>query len=138
MELFSVNLLLVLFYALMVVSPAIATSGSSEPESGIGPLGMQIPRYRHPGFPSGLPVLTSYSFPVIILSLVLNVVGMLGLAPLANGAFTRSPTRLRIVLAVVSLAEAGQASEHLLLFLCCRFSVDQNRTSLHWNPSLAA
>ncbi len=44
--------------------------------------------------------------------------GLIGLAPLACGAFARWPTSLRITLVTLSLAEVGQAGECYLLYRC--------------------
>ena len=55
MELFSVNVLLVLFYTLMMTSPAISTTGSSALAPSTDILGIRIPRYGHPGFHLRLP-----------------------------------------------------------------------------------
>ncbi len=65
------------------------------------------------------------------------MIGLVALAPLANGAFARSPIGLRILLAMVSLAEVGQAGEGVLLFTW--YSVNFNRNhSLYWDPGSAA
>ena len=115
MDLFVIATLLLLGWSFTVfphtgVSAQLLGTISSIKRSTATPLVPGVPRYYLPYFYLDTSS-TSYSRPIIILALVLDLIGMISFIPLVRDAACRWPTKYRAALAAMSLLEVGQGGE---------------------------